>query len=188
MPRAICLRRRESVQEVGYLHRGMMLAMERFLFHASWDVFMGGCASRPHIQAVFPPARGNVHRFLTAVAHVLASPFRFPPRQPASRQAPSSLLSSTFFSMATADRHIVMTGMGITSCLGNTLEDVTRSLHMCASGLDYDPEWAKLGIKSNMRRRPSLTDVDIKGLIPKSNLRFMGKNAQYTYVAMQRAV
>ena len=90
--------------------------------------------------------------------------------------------------MATADRHIVMTGMGITSCLGNTLEDVTRSLHMCASGLDYDPEWAKLGIKSNMRRRPSLTDVDIKGLIPKSNLRFMGKNAQYTYVAMQRAV
>ena len=87
-----------------------------------------------------------------------------------------------------ADRRVVVTGMGITSCLGNTLEDVTKSLHECVSGLDYDPEWAELGIKSNVRGRPTLTDAEFKTLIPKADLRFMGKNAQYAYVAMQRAV
>ena len=78
--------------------------------------------------------------------------------------------------------------MGITSCLGNTLEDVTESLHTCTSGLDYDPEWAELGIKSNVRGRPTLTEDEFKELIPKAHLRFMGLNAQYAYVAMQRAV
>ena len=87
-----------------------------------------------------------------------------------------------------ADRRVVVTWMGITSCLGNTLEDVTKSLHECVSGLDYDPEWAELGIKSNVRGRPTLTDAEFKTLIPKADLRFMGKNAQYAYVAMQRAV
>ncbi len=89
---------------------------------------------------------------------------------------------------AAGDRCVVVTEMGITSCLGNTLEDVTRSLHECVSGLNYGPEWAKLGIKSNVHGRPGLTDANIKDLISKSDLCFMGKNTQYAYVAMQRAV
>jgi len=87
-----------------------------------------------------------------------------------------------------AERRVVVTGMGITSCLGNTLEDVKDSLYEAKSGIEFDQEWADLGIKSNVRGRPSLTDADFKELIPKQSLRFMGTNAKYCYIAMDRAV
>ena len=78
--------------------------------------------------------------------------------------------------------------MGITSCLGNSLEEVKKSLHECECGIEYDQEWADLGIKSNVRGKPSLTDADFKELIPKANLRFMGDNAKYAYIAMADAI
>lgn len=87
-----------------------------------------------------------------------------------------------------AERRVVVTGMGITSCLGNTLDEVKQSLHDCESGIEFDQEWADLGIKSNVRGRPTLTDAEFKERIPKAHLRFMGKNAQYAYVAMQDAI
>ncbi|KAL7535536.1 hypothetical protein ACHAWF_005193 [Thalassiosira exigua] len=96
-------------------------------------------------------------------------------------------VSSTFLSMA-ADRRVVFTGMGITSCLGNTLEDITKSLQECESGLEFDPEWAELGIKPNVRGEPALDDADFKKLIHKAQLRFMGENAKYAYIAMENAI
>ena len=39
-----------------------------------------------------------------------------------------------------------------------------------------DQEWADLGIKSNVRGRPSLTDADFKELIPKASLRLRLQN------------
>ena len=87
-----------------------------------------------------------------------------------------------------AERRVVVTGMGIVSCLGNTLEDVTKSLHEAKSGITHSDEFEELGIKSQVCGRPALTDADLKELIPKANLRFMGNNAQYAYVAMDRAL
>lgn len=87
-----------------------------------------------------------------------------------------------------ADRRVVVTGMGITSCLGNTLEDVTASLKEAKSGIKFSEEYASKGIKSQVCGRPDLTEDDFKELIPKSNLRFMGGNAKYAYVAMDRAI
>lgn len=78
--------------------------------------------------------------------------------------------------------------MGITSCLGNTLADVKDSLHECKSGIEFDQEWADLGIKSQVRGKPDLTDADFKEQIPKAHLRFMGRNAKYAYLAMRDAV
>jgi 3-oxoacyl-[acyl-carrier-protein] synthase I len=85
-------------------------------------------------------------------------------------------------------KRVVVTGMGIVSCLGNTLEDVKSSLHECKSGLTFSEECEKLGIKSQVRGIPALTDDDFKTLIPKSSLRFCGNNAKYAYVAMERAI
>ncbi len=85
-------------------------------------------------------------------------------------------------------KRVVVTGMGIVSCLGNTLEDVTKSLHEAQSGLSFSPEFAELGIKSQVRGIPSLTDEDFAELIPKSSLRFCGTNAKYAYIAMDRAI
>jgi 3-oxoacyl-(acyl-carrier-protein) synthase len=83
---------------------------------------------------------------------------------------------------------VVVTGMGITSCLGNTIEDVTKSLHEADSGITFSEEFAELGIKSNVRGIPDLTPEAIKELIPKAHLRFCGINAQYAYIAMARAI
>uniref|UniRef100_A0A7S3V4V7 Nodulation protein E n=2 Tax=Chaetoceros debilis TaxID=122233 RepID=A0A7S3V4V7_9STRA len=87
-----------------------------------------------------------------------------------------------------ADRRVVVTGMGITSCLGNSLEDVTASLKEAKSGIKFSEKYAELGIKSNVCGRPDLTDADFKELIPKQSLRFMGNNAKFAYVAMKNAI
>jgi 3-oxoacyl-[acyl-carrier-protein] synthase-1 len=85
-------------------------------------------------------------------------------------------------------KRTVVTGMGIVSCLGNTLEDVTKSLHEAESGLAFAEQFAELGIKSQVYGKPSLTEDDFKELIPKQSLRFMGTNAKYAYIAMDRAI
>eukprot|EP00977_Amphora_coffeiformis_P015674 scaffold4623_cov171-Amphora_coffeaeformis.AAC.6 len=85
-------------------------------------------------------------------------------------------------------KRVVVTGMGIVSCLGNTIEDVKKSLHEAEPGIEFAPDFAELGIKSQVRGKPHLTDDDIKELIPKANLRFMGINAQYAYIAMKNAI
>jgi len=85
-------------------------------------------------------------------------------------------------------RRVVVTGMGITSCLGNTLEEVESSLRECKSGITFSDEYSELGIKSQVRGRPDLDDKDFKALIPKASLRFMGTNAKYAYIAMERAI
>mmetsp|Transcript_11037 Transcript_11037/g.16576 ORF Transcript_11037/g.16576 Transcript_11037/m.16576 type:complete len:464 (+) Transcript_11037:104-1495(+) len=85
-------------------------------------------------------------------------------------------------------RRVVVTGMGITSCLGNTLEEVTESLKEAKSGIEHDPKFEELGIKSQVRGMPKLTDADFKELIPKGSIRFCGTNAKYAYIAMDRAI
>ena len=87
-----------------------------------------------------------------------------------------------------ADRRIVVTGMGITSCLGNTLEDVTKSLQEAKSGITFAEEYSELGMKSQVHGVPDLSDADFKKLIPKQSLRFMGTNGKYAYIAMERAI
>ena len=86
------------------------------------------------------------------------------------------------------DRRVVVTGMGITSCLGNTLPDVLESLRECKSGIKFSEEYSKLGIRSQVCARPDIEEAEFKALIPKGSYRFMGTNAKYAYVAMQRAI
>jgi len=83
---------------------------------------------------------------------------------------------------------VVVTGMGIVSCLGNTLEDVTKSLKDCEPGITFSDEFAELGIRSQVYGKPEMDEADFKELIPKTALRFMGTNAKYAYVAMDRAI
>ena len=91
-------------------------------------------------------------------------------------------------SLNAADRRVVVTGMGIVSCLGNTVEDVKKSLHEAESGITFQEDFAELGIKSTVAGVPELTDKDFKELIPKTALRFMGQNGKFAYVALDRAI
>lgn len=85
-------------------------------------------------------------------------------------------------------RRVVVTGMGIVSCLGNTLDDVKESLHQAKSGITYSEECNELGIRSQVRGIPEFEQSDFKKLIPKASLRFCGMNAKYAYIAMDRAI
>jgi len=90
--------------------------------------------------------------------------------------------------MAAGNRRVVVTGMGITSCLGNTLDDVADSLAAAKSGITFSDKYSELGIRSHVRGKPNLTEADMKELIPRKTLRFMGPNAQYAYIALDRAI
>lgn len=119
-------------------------------------------------------------------ADAFNAPASFGTRASSARQSASSL-SMAAGPVAGLNR-VVVTGMGIVSCLGNTLDDVKASLHECKPGITFSEECQELGIKSQVRGIPDLDDADFKALIPKSSLRFCGNNAKYAYVAMDRAI
>ena len=82
-------------------------------------------------------------------------------------------------------KRIVITGLGIVSCLGNDAESVTQSLYEGRSGIRVNQEQIDVGMRSHIAGVP---DIDIADLIDRKQLRFMGDAAAYAYIAMQRAI
>ena len=82
-------------------------------------------------------------------------------------------------------RRVVITGMGIVSPLGDSVEDVLTSLREGRSGITYQPVYEELNLRS---RLGGFTSVDINAYIDKKTRRFMGNAAAYAYIAMQQAV
>jgi 3-oxoacyl-[acyl-carrier-protein] synthase-1 len=82
-------------------------------------------------------------------------------------------------------RRVVVTGIGIVSCLGNDKETVLDSLKQGRSGIKYQPEYAELGFRSQVA---GSIDIDLDALIDRKLRRFMGNAAAYAYVAMDQAV
>jgi 3-oxoacyl-[acyl-carrier-protein] synthase-1 len=82
-------------------------------------------------------------------------------------------------------RRVVITGLGVVSCLGNDAESVTRSLYEGRSGISLREEQLDIGMRSHVAGAP---DIDIRALIDRKQLRFMGDAAAYAYIAMQQAI
>ena len=82
-------------------------------------------------------------------------------------------------------RRVVITGMGIVSCLGNTREDVASALREGRSGIRFVPDYAEHGFRSHIAGRP---EVDFAARIDRKQLRFMGDAAAYAYIAMKDAI
>jgi 3-oxoacyl-[acyl-carrier-protein] synthase I len=82
-------------------------------------------------------------------------------------------------------RRVVVTGMGLVSCLGNTLESVSASLRDGRSGIRGIPEYAELGLRSRVAGLPV---IDLVAEIDRKLKRFMGDAAAYAYVAMKSAI
>ena len=82
-------------------------------------------------------------------------------------------------------RRVVVTGMGIVSCLGNSKDSVGASLREGRSGIRYVPEYEERGMRSRVAGRPQ---VDFAALIDRKQLRFMGDAAAYAYISMQQAI
>jgi len=82
-------------------------------------------------------------------------------------------------------RRVVVTGMGIVSCLGNDQASVTNALRTGTSGIGFREKYAELGMRSQVGASPS---IDLKESIDRKKLRFMGAAAAYAYVAMENAI
>ena len=82
-------------------------------------------------------------------------------------------------------RRVVITGMGIVSCLGNDADSVTRSLREGRSGIRFKEQYQEIGMRSQIAGTP---DIQLDDFIDRKPRRFMGDAAAYAYVAMQNAI
>ncbi|HEY4559235.1 MAG TPA: beta-ketoacyl synthase N-terminal-like domain-containing protein [Lysobacter sp.] len=80
---------------------------------------------------------------------------------------------------------VVITGMGLTSCLGRELDTVSTALREGRSGIRYIPEYEELGLRSRVAGDPG---VDLDALVDRKLRRFMGDAAAHAYVAAMDAV
>jgi 3-oxoacyl-[acyl-carrier-protein] synthase-1 len=82
-------------------------------------------------------------------------------------------------------RRVVITGVGIVSCLGNNKAAVLDALQAGRSGIRFREDYKELGFRSQVA---GTIDIDFAALIDRKQLRFMGDAAAYTYLAMQEAI
>ncbi|MHB1328586.1 MAG: beta-ketoacyl-ACP synthase I [Gemmatimonadales bacterium] len=82
-------------------------------------------------------------------------------------------------------RRVVVTGMGVVSCLGNTMESVSAALRESRSGISVMPGFVELGMRSQVAGVPQ---IDLAAEINRKLKRFMGDAAAYSYVAMRDAM
>jgi 3-oxoacyl-[acyl-carrier-protein] synthase-1 len=75
--------------------------------------------------------------------------------------------------------------MGIVSCLGNDLDSVSKSLREGRSGIKFQPDYAEMGLRSQVAGVP---DIDLEAEIDRKQKRFMGDAAAYAYVATRDAI
>jgi len=85
-------------------------------------------------------------------------------------------------------RRVVVTGIGIVSCIGNSQDEVAASLKAGKCGITKDEKMAELGFRSQISGRPADTTARAKELIGKRSLRFMADAAEWSALAMHDAI
>ncbi|MCF7203466.1 beta-ketoacyl-ACP synthase I [Pseudomonas oligotrophica] len=82
-------------------------------------------------------------------------------------------------------RRVVITGLGIVSCLGNDKDTVSANLRAGRPGIRYNQAYADMGLRSQVS---GSVNLNLEELIDRKVLRFMGDAAAYAYLAMEQAV
>ena len=82
-------------------------------------------------------------------------------------------------------RRVVVTGIGIVSCLGNNKEEVLDSLQQGRSGIKHNQSYVDVGMRSHIS---GSVEINAEELIDRKLYRFMGDAAAYAYLSMKEAV
>ena len=82
-------------------------------------------------------------------------------------------------------KNVVITGVGIKSCIGNTYDEVVNSLKNGKSGITADETYKEMGFRSQVS---GSVDLNFSELIDRKLHRFMGESAAYAYLAAQDAI
>ena len=83
-------------------------------------------------------------------------------------------------------KRVVITGLGIYSCLGKTLDEVRDSLYSGKSGIIFDPERKEMGFRSALTAK--LEVPDLKSELSRSQRSFMPEQAKYAFWATRDAL
>ena len=83
-------------------------------------------------------------------------------------------------------RRVVITGLGIVSCIGNNQSEVLDSLLNTKSGIVFSEEHKKYNFRSQIVG--SIKNLNISDHIDRKKIRFMGDGSAYNYIAMQESI
>ena len=83
-------------------------------------------------------------------------------------------------------KRVVITGMGIYSCIGKNLDEVRESLYQGRSGIGIDPLRTDFGFRSPLTG--ILEDPDLKKMLSRRQRISMGEESRYAYVATIEAM
>ena len=82
-------------------------------------------------------------------------------------------------------KNVVVTGLGIKSCIGNTYDEVLLSLKNGSSGISFNDVYSKMGFRSCVS---GSININLADYIDRKLLRFMGESAGYSYLATKDAL
>ena len=82
-------------------------------------------------------------------------------------------------------KNVVVTGMGIISCIGSGLDEVLSSLKNGKSGIKPNPTYKEMGFRSHVS---GSIDINLSELIDRKVLRFMSEASGFAYLAAQEAL
>ena len=77
-------------------------------------------------------------------------------------------------------RRVVVTGLGIVSCLGNNQEEVHRSLLNSKSGISFSEEYKEHNLRSHIHGKPNINLTDH---VDRKTIRFMGSGSCLLYTS-----
>ena len=82
-------------------------------------------------------------------------------------------------------KRVVVTGVGIVSCLGNNQEEVYQSLLNSKSGISFCEEYKEHNLRSHIHGKPN---IKLEEHIDRKIIRFMGSGSAYNFIAMKEAI
>lgn len=82
-------------------------------------------------------------------------------------------------------KRVVVTGMGIWSCIGQDLQSVTESLKQGRSGIIFAPQRIEYGLHSGLTG--NVPRPNLKPLLPRKYRATMSEDAEYAYMAARQA-
>ena len=82
-------------------------------------------------------------------------------------------------------KNVVVTGMGIVSCIGKDIQEVLESLKKGKSGISKNAKYEEMGFRS---RISGSVNINLTDLIDRKTLRFMSEASGFGYIAAQEAI
>ena len=82
-------------------------------------------------------------------------------------------------------KNVVVTGLGVVSCIGSDTQEVLTSLKEGKSGISKNSTYSDMGFRSHVS---GSIDLDLAELIDRKTLRFMSEASGFGYIAAKEAI